>query len=126
MPKALAVVKLFLLLTFLLISGCQKEASTSSEPARPPSIPAASVWVGGLDGGVFVVIKKPEIQEQDVYLAEIYYLSGDLAYKGLMRLFPAGAVAFDSSKKESYEGWDGDTLYLSNNRHLKVHLKVNE
>lgn len=112
--------KAVLLLVFLLIFGCEREVSTSAEPARPSNIPAASIWVGGLDGGVFVLIRKSEKHGKDMYLGEIYYVSGDLVYKGPMKLFPAGTTDFDSTRKESYEGWDGDTLYLSNNRYLKV------
>ncbi len=55
-----------------------------------------------------------------MYLGEIYYISGDLAYKGPMRIFPTGSTNFDSTKKESFEGWDGDKLYLRNNQYLKI------
>ena len=115
--------KCTLALVFLLVVGCEREASTPTEPNRPPNIPAASLWVGGLDGGVFVLIRKSEKLGKDIYLGEIYYVSGDLAYKGSMKIFPAGITDFDSTKKESYEGWDGDTLYLRNNRYLKVQEK---
>ena len=112
--------KFLLTLAFVLVVGCERETSTPTEPTRPPNIPATSIWVGGLDGGVFVFIRKAEKSGKDMYLGEIHYESGDLAYKGPMKIFPPGITDFDSTKKESYEGWDGDTLYLRNNRYLKV------
>lgn len=108
---------------FVMLIGCEKEPSALAEPPRPQNVPAASVWVGGLDGGVFVLVRKAEKAGKDMYNGEIYYVSGDLAYKGLMRRFPSDATDFDPTKKESFEGWDGDTLYLRNNQHLKAQEK---
>lgn len=108
------------LLTFLLAIGCEREAVTPPEPNRPPNIPKAAAWVGGLDGGVFVLIRKAEKSEKDRYIGEIYYLSGAVAYKGSLKIFPGGTTHFDPTKKELYEGWDGDTLYLKNGQSLKV------
>ena len=111
------------ILVFMLIIGCEKEPSAPAEPPRPQNVPSASVWVGGLDGGVFVLVRKTEKAGKDMYSGEIYYVSGDLAYKGLMKRFPSGAADFDPTKKESFEGWDGDTLYLRNDQHLKTQEK---
>ena len=111
---------LFLLSTLLFISACQKEASTPIEPVKPAQVPAAAIWVGGVDGGVFVLVEKSEKLGKNVYLGEIHHASGDLAYKGPMQLFPDDAASLDSEMKNSFEGWDGDTLYLSNNRRLKA------
>lgn len=100
--------------------GCKKEAPESTEPERPSSIPASSFWVGGHDGGVYVLIKRPEKSDGNLYVGEIHYASGDLAYKGPMTLFPENSPEIDPAAKESFEGWDGDTLYLSQNRYLKI------
>lgn len=112
--------KYVLALAFLFAVGCEREVSAPAEPARPSNIPAASVWVGGLDGGVFVRITKADKLGKNIYLGEIHYISGDLSYKGPMKLSPAGPIDFDLTKKESFEGWDGDTLYLNKNYSLKV------
>jgi hypothetical protein len=103
----------------LFIGGCQRDEPVQNEPVRLSSIPAASIWVGGIDGGVFVMIKKLEESKIGDYFAEIFYVSGDLAYKGPMKINPLGST-FDFKKKESYEGWDGDNLYLNDNRYLQV------
>lgn len=109
-----------LVLVLSLVAGCEREASPPTEPGRPPNIPALSIWVGGLDGGVFVLVKKSEKLGKDMYFGEVYYVSGDVAYKGPLKIFPGGTTDFDPTKKESYEGWDGDTLYLKDRRQLKV------
>ncbi len=77
-------------------------------------------FIGGPDGGVFVFIRKNIKYDKNLYDAEIHYASGDTAYSGLMKLYPGNAAEFELDKKESYVAWDGDRLYLSNNRYLEV------
>lgn len=103
----------------ILIGGCQREEPVQIEPVRPANIPATSIWVGGIDGGVFVTVKELEKSTTGDYFAEIHYVSGDLAYRGPMKISPPGS-SFDFKKKESYEGWDGDNLYISDNINLQV------
>ncbi len=105
---------------FLFLLGCEQENPIIAEPLRPSNVPVASVWVGGVDGGVFVLVKKSKSHDNDTYLGEIYYVSGDLSYKGSMKLLPSGSPGFDATDKESFEGWDGDTLYIKNNQYLKI------
>ena len=101
-------------------------ASTPIEPVKPAQVPAAAIWVGGVDGGVFVLVEKSEKLGKNVYLGEIHHASGDLAYKGPMQLFPDDAASLDSEMKNSFEGWDGDTLYLnSTQRSCDVPLGLN-
>jgi hypothetical protein len=112
--------RFFLLVVFLVMTGCAKQQPASTEPARPSNIPVTSVWVGGHDGGVFVLVEKSTQQGKDNYRGEIYYVSGDLAYKGPLKMVPEDMSDFDTTKKESYEGWDGNTLYISSNRRLQA------
>jgi hypothetical protein len=119
MLKKSSIILYILVSLFVFNSGCEKEAPIPVEPERPSNIPQKSIWVGGIDGGVFVRVKKLAETANDIYYAEVYYVSGDLAYKGLMKIYPSGA-SFDINKKESYEGWDGDNIYLSKNRHLQI------
>jgi len=115
---------LYMLVLFVVfvvfVSGCDRQSIVPIEPERPSNIPLESIWVGGMDGGVFVIVKESKKRiRNSLYYAEIYYVSGDLAYQGAMQISPLGAV-FNMEKKESYEGWDGDTLYLSNNQRLEI------
>lgn len=111
---------LWLTLMCLAFLGCERQASEPSPPVRPANVPVDAVWVGGMEGGVFVLIRKPEELSDDNYTGEVYYSSGDLSYKGEMKLLPPGSAAFDVTTKESFEGWDGDRLYLTGNRYLQV------
>lgn len=115
----LKALRFFVLCLVIFIGGCDIDVYTE-EPERPINIPESSLWVGGADGGVFVFIKPPEKSDKTLYYAEIYYGSGDAAYKGFMRVYPDNHGDFDINKKESYVAWDGDNLYLRNDRYLKV------
>lgn len=50
-------------------------------------VPESAIWIGGPDGGVFVLVKKHNGVDAKIYLAKVYYVSGDIAYNGLMRLY---------------------------------------
>lgn len=119
MINKIPVMILILYLSIFLITGCKAEVY-SEKPDRPANVPDTSIWVGGPDGGVFVFIRKSVKNDKHLFDAEIHYASGDLAYIGLMKLYPENAAEFKIDKKESYIAWDGDKLYLSNNRYLEV------
>ena len=107
------------MLLIIFTVGCDVDVYTE-EPDRPISIPETSLWVGGPDGGVFVFIKRPDKHDKNMYYAEIYYASGDTAYKGFMKINPANSGDIDLNKKESFSFWDGDNLYLRDDRYLKI------
>jgi len=94
------------------------ESEVLRDPPRPSNVPADALWVGGLDGGVFVRVTKPAGAAAERYAAEIYGESGDVVYRGAMRMRPPGAAALEVSSREAYEGWDGEVLYLSGGRAL--------
>ena len=112
--------KYLLICLLIVLLGCESEVYAPVEPSKPGNVPSEAVWVGGIDGGVFVLVTRPRGYQQDMYFGEIYYVSGDLAYKGKLRMFPNGAKAFDPGDQSSFEGWDGDMLFLIENRYLKV------
>lgn len=88
-------------------------------PNRPKSVPADAVWVGGPDGGVWIVLKRSDRDPPGRYQAKIYYPSGDREYQGPLVLKPASPEppAIDPAE---LEGWDGDEVLLSNGRSLKI------
>lgn len=114
------VLNVFLMVLFLTLTGCGDKILEDSEPERPATIPSSAIWVGGHDGGVFISITKPTDTDKEVYWGEIFYASGDIAYKGHMSLFPKENDGFDINNQSSYQGWDGDTLYIINNQSLKI------
>lgn len=113
--------KLFLsILLIVFITACESQQSNIPLPQKPSSVPESALWVGGLDGGVFVLVRKHENSRSSEYWGEIYYVSGDLAYKGKMETSPKGTSDIDYMNPESYQGWDGDTLYFDGNKQLRV------
>lgn len=100
--------------------GCDKIENYPTAPERPTSVPKESVWVGGLDGGVFVYLKANTGLPPSGYWGEVYYVSGDVAYKGKFEVIPAEKNDFDLDDPRSYGGWDGDILYLSNGGQLRA------
>lgn len=104
----------------ILLLACEKVEETPAAPERPKSVPVESIWVGGLDGGVFLNLKVNENSSKNKYWGEVYYSSGDLAYKGEFKVVPEESSSFEYKAPSSYQGWDGDTIYLSNGGQLQV------
>ncbi len=100
--------------------GCDRIESPPSPPPIPQSAPQNSIWVGGLDGGVFVALEVDDSGETPKYWGEVYYISGDLAYRGYFRTEPRTNATIQTNNPQIYQGWDGDTFYLTNNRRLIV------
>ena len=112
--------RILVLVFSLILFGCEKVEEVPKEPQKPASVPNESIWVGGIDGGVFISIKKENKSDPNAYSGEVYYVSGDLAYKGLFRLHPKDSGGFEENDPKSYQGWDGDTIFLTNDRQLRV------
>ena len=111
---------LLLLFTIIFISACDVQQSEPDVPNKPIVVPDKAFWVGGLDGGVFVLIEKNKNLAPNEYLGEIYYASGDIAFKGKMSISPRDSGVIDYLNPKTYQGWDGDTLYIVGNKQLKV------
>jgi len=114
------ILNVFLMFLFLVLAGCGDRFLENTEPERAATIPSSAIWVGGHDGGVFVSITKLTDTDKGVYWGEVFYVSGDIAYKGQMNFFPKKNDGFDINRQSSYQGWDGDTLYIINNQSLKI------
>lgn len=111
---------IFLVMIYFFISACDVQQIESDIPIKPVSVPEKAFWVGGLDGGVFVLVEKNGELKSHEYLGEIYYVSGDVAYKGKMEIIPKDSTVIDYKNPKSYQGWDGDTLYVEGNKQLKT------
>ncbi|PID45125.1 MAG: hypothetical protein CSB48_00035 [Proteobacteria bacterium] len=112
--------KILLVIFIFLFSACDVQKSEPEIPDKPVQVPDKAFWVGGLDGGVFVLVERSESVEANEYLGELYYISGDLAYRGKLNILPKDSAVIDYKNPEIYQGWDGDTLYLAGSRQLKV------
>jgi hypothetical protein len=104
----------------IFLVACEKASEKSGIPNIPINVPEESIWVGGLDGGVFVLVTKNESSKANEFLGQIYYISGDLAYKGTLYLSPEISSKVDFDDANTYQGWDGDVLYLINGMQLLI------
>jgi hypothetical protein len=105
------------------IVGCKirTERGRPEAPTRPSGVPDQAIWSGGAEGGVFLIVRPFGPSEPNVYTGAIYNeYSGDVVYQGRLLLKPANGAPIPVADPESYSGWDGDTLYLSDGRQLKV------
>jgi hypothetical protein len=102
----------------LAIASCQKG---TDPPPRPAGVPETAFWVGGADGGVFVLLEKEPQEPAHVYRARVYHdHSGELWYSGNLAMVPQDRPSVDVSNPNLFSGWDGDNLHLTDGRRLAV------
>jgi hypothetical protein len=93
--------------------GCSRLASA---PPRPDGVPVSAVWVGGTDGGVFVVCDSPE-SGVDVYPCTVFNDgTGDVLMSGRFAVkttHPGPAV-----RDLKYSAYDGRDILLQNGSSL--------
>ncbi|MCF6236042.1 MAG: hypothetical protein L3J70_06665 [Gammaproteobacteria bacterium] len=92
-------------------------------PPKPANIPQNALWVGGPDGGMYVLVQKSNEDNSAIYNAEIYHSSGSVSYKGKLVINSPDNPQFNYNDVNSYSLWDGDTLFLLDGRQLTI---VNE
>lgn len=120
--KKYAFIPLIAIFAILLVSinGCENNIAEDKTRVRPNSVPINALWVGGIDGGVYIVITKNVGDKPHIYNAVIYHKIGGIDYKGRLAINSIEAPIFDYKKPDSYSAWDGDTLYLRDTRYLKA------
>jgi len=112
--------QLLLLLIVTIFSGCDNSRNDNQIRERPQSVPKNAIWVGGDDGGVYLIIEKNKKDKLNIYRAIIYHSIGEVDYKGKLSINSKKNPFFDINNKELYSGWDGDTLYLQDGRELEI------
>ncbi|WP_324171794.1 hypothetical protein [Sulfurimonas sp.] len=112
---------ILLLIISLFFFGCDIQIGQfhDENATRHENIPKSAMWIGGLDGGVYIDIKKLPIDEKTIYRATVFYESGSIDYNGTLKINLLGKN-FNYSDVNAYSGWDGDTLYLRDGRFLQV------
>jgi hypothetical protein len=112
-----------LLAGMVSMDGCKirTERSKPEAPARPAGVPRQAIWSGGVDGGVFLIVLPVGPSEPNVYTSQIYNdYSGEILYQGRLLLEAPNGAPVAVTDPASYSGWDGDTLFLSDGRQLRV------
>lgn len=117
----LSFIFVIVLILALILTFLYKNAEFSSElPPKPNNIPKHSLWIGGPDGGVYVLIEKNNQSSPGTYNATIHYSEGSISYKGELIINTDKEHLFNYKDIKSYSAWDGDTLYLQDGRFLKI------
>ncbi len=118
--KKITYVFIFLFLILIVAFNTRVNNIEHKPNVHPENIPDHALWVGGVDGGVYIIISKSENDKPPIYDAIIYYESGNISYKGKLAINSIESPLFDYKNSESYSAWDGDTLYLRDSRYLKT------
>ena len=92
----------------------------STEPERHASVPKEAFWLGGTDGGVFVLINKNVKDPLPIYQGTIFYPQGEIWYQGPLIVEPHDQPNIDLKNRDIFTGWDGEALLLSDGRSLRV------
>lgn len=103
-----------LLLCISFLTACTQSVEIE-EPTQPSSVPSTAMWVGGIDGGVFVVLNDTD----QGYYGEIYHQNGDIAYKGPFTASTEDVPKASELSKIDFTGWDGERLYIQEKFSLK-------
>lgn len=98
----------------IVLFGCSPDPGVVLPPDRPKNVPSDAIWVGGLDGGVFLDLKK--ISDQ-VAQGTVYTDLGDIFYRGRLEI-TEGQIDFPLNSMLAYQGWDGENMMLRDGRLL--------
>lgn len=107
-------------LAFLLPDFIASIEISAVIPPRPDSIPEKALWVGGPDGGMYVLVQKNNSDSPTIYDAAIYYDSGGVSYQGRLVINTPDNPQFNYNDVNSYSFWDGSVLALQDGRHLTI------
>lgn len=96
-------------------------ALASGAPARPDGVPPEAIWVGGIDGGVFLLVASDPGGAAGLYRGCVFADNGPyLLYNGLLRKHRPGRIAGPLDRPETYDGWDGTRLFLADGDWLRA------
>lgn len=121
------VVMCIVFVTILIINPPEitYEEIETSAPSKPKSVPEEAFWVGGIDGGNFILIRK-KANGNSMFSVQIYNdYTGDLEYSGTLQY--SGNVTGGKSFGDPtfYQGWDGEKLHLTNGETMSTYKDDN-
>lgn len=121
--RRLALNFVYIFLLGLAVSACNVEVGTTpvDAPPKPDNVPANTIWSGGPDGGVFLLVSKNKDNSSDLYHGQIYNdQTGELEYSGDLKINDNSRVIANLTDPATYAGWDGSRLYLADGRYLSA------
>jgi hypothetical protein len=107
----------------LAILGCGESVG---QPVRPANVPAAAFWLGGPDGGAFVLLNKPKSGKTLIKTCTgtIYTDTGYIWFSGTFDLAPAGSAPLDIADTDQFDGWDGMELFVKGDKRSLVARQI--
>jgi hypothetical protein len=110
---------LLLFVGLLAALGCRESVG---QPARPANVPAAAFWLGGADGGVFVLLNKPKTGKTLVRTCTgtIYTELGYVEFSGTFDLSPADGAPLDIADTDQFDFWGGTRLVVKGGKRSLV------
>jgi hypothetical protein len=97
----------------------ETEPGAVEAPKRPARVPSQALWVGGADGGVFLVVSPVAASQSGLYDVQVYSdYDGSPLHRGRMRLQPTKRGPFAADQASSYSSWNGDVVHLADGRQL--------
>ncbi|OMH38879.1 hypothetical protein [Motiliproteus sp. MSK22-1] len=110
-----------IMLILCLLNSCGQDQETElTIPNRPNSVPDNAMWLGGTDGGAWVVLSKLKDDPSSIYRAEVYGdHAGEKWYIGRLKIEPDTGADIKLDNPKIFGVWDGDNLLLNDGRVLK-------
>jgi hypothetical protein len=112
---------LILYCCIFILAACTAQEQMPQTPQRPESVPSDAMWIGGIDGGAWVLLKKNESDPAYIYYGEIYGdQAGDRWYIGKLEVVPHTQPVVPLHNPEVLGVWDGDNLLLKDGRKMRA------
>lgn len=104
---------------FLLLASSSTVFSDGRAPYdRVQNVPRETMWIGGSDGGVFVVLKTENLSG-GIYRAKVFAdHTGELLYEGKLALTPPTPALPATDDPTLFTAWDGSALLLADGRRM--------
>ncbi|MCP4297428.1 MAG: hypothetical protein GY786_17645 [Proteobacteria bacterium] len=111
---------ILMILAVLNLPEIHFEKSKITPPKKPASIPASAFWIGGIDGGNFIIVKRNKNKKKS-FFAEIYNdHSGDVEFEGILEYSGDEEISNKLNDRSIYLGWDGNKLHLVSGAFMRV------
>jgi hypothetical protein len=103
----------------LAVTGMLGCRARSNPPPRPSTVPAAALWIGGEEGGVFALVEELTAAGRSDFHVRVWTeTEGELLFDGTMSVVPPGGQPLRLSDPQQYDAWDGEALLLADGRRL--------
>jgi hypothetical protein len=98
---------------FLLQKAQIPTASGLPGVPRPKNVPLDAIWVGGIDGGVYILLTSVKSTGSERYCAKVFNdFTGKVRFSGLVIRDPTMATPIKPTSPGVFAGWDSRGILL--------------